>query len=41
MYQVDVKNNLDDNKYKYYLGLTETAFQERFNPGKWVIPKLI
>ena len=40
MYQVDLKNNLDD-KYKYYLGLTETAFQERFNPGKWVIPKLI
>ena len=30
VYQADVTNNVDD-EYKYYLGLTDTTFKERFN----------
>ena len=30
IYQADVTNNVD-NEYKYYLGLTDTTFKERFN----------
>ena len=30
VYQADVTNNVDDD-FKYYLGLTDTTFKERFN----------
>ena len=33
IYQADVTNNLDD-EYKYYLGLAETTFKERYNNHK-------
>ena len=33
IYQADVTNNLDD-KYKYYLGLPETTFKERYSNHK-------
>ena len=29
IYQADVKNDVD-NEYKFYYGLTETSFKERF-----------
>ena len=32
-YQADVTNNLDD-EYKYYLGLAETTFKERYSNHK-------
>ena len=33
IYQADVINNLD-NEYKYYLGLAETTFKERYSNHK-------
>ena len=33
VYQVDVTNNLDD-EYKFYLGLVETTFKERYTNHK-------
>ena len=33
IYQADVTNNLD-NEYKYYLGLAETTFKERYSNHK-------
>ena len=33
IYQADVTNNLD-NDYKYYLGLVETTFKERYSNHK-------
>ena len=33
IYQADVTNNLDD-EYKYYLGLVETTFKERYSNHK-------
>ena len=33
IYQVDVTNNLD-NEYKYYLGLAEATFKERYSNHK-------
>ena len=33
IYQSDVTNNLD-NEYKYYLGLAETTFKERYSNDK-------
>ena len=33
IYQVDVTNNLD-NEYRYYLGLAETTFKERYSNHK-------
>ena len=33
IYQADVTNSLDD-EYKYYLGLAETTFKERYSNQK-------